>query len=252
MNEETEYWRGVYSKIYSQVDNYHMSDARLIDSIRYTEHWTPGKLLDISCGAGEYIMEMNTRGFDCQGTELAEPLLNENVAYGEIGSLNFEENEFDYVTCWDVLEHLPPGDEVEALAEMKRFARYGVAMSVNNKDSKSLGVQLHINKKPYDEWQKIVRDAFVGWEVEYYGVRVSPILVCQRLIKEEAESGEMCMAGLDITGYRDYANRLIKAQSKLGEANRITALCDEIDRLRGEDEAPEPPPEPDNELISEK
>lgn len=80
----------------------------------------PEKLLDVGCGDGRLIYEMKGDINQCYGIDLSEMAINYAKAF------NFEENcnfdvkrvqdlieQFDVVTCIEVLEHIPD-DEIES------------------------------------------------------------------------------------------------------------------------------------------
>jgi len=112
--------------------------------------------LDVGCGRGEVIDEAQSKGFSVKGVETVPALIDGvRVIEGDACSLPFPVNGFDVVSCFDVLEHLVPGDEVKALQEFARVAERFVLLSADNK------VQpLHINIKPYSEWDKVIKSVF--------------------------------------------------------------------------------------------
>ncbi|MBE7473080.1 MAG: class I SAM-dependent methyltransferase [Anaerolineales bacterium] len=73
-----------------------------------------GRILDIGCGRGQMLYEFKKRGWQTFGTELTES--KAQAAREEFGldvltvpleACGFEDNFFDVVTLWHVLEHLP-------------------------------------------------------------------------------------------------------------------------------------------------
>jgi SAM-dependent methyltransferase len=88
----------------------------------------PGRVLDIGCGDGSFLMALAQRGWEIFGTELSEPIaatarkrLGERVRVGPIDEIGFAEASFDLVTFWHVLEHLAnPG---LVLSEARRLVR---------------------------------------------------------------------------------------------------------------------------------
>lgn len=92
-----------------------------------------GRALEAGCGTGYNALELGRR-FGCRvyGIDL-EPLA---LAYGRqrkfttaarasILALPFPDASFDLVSCFDVLPHLPRGEEGEALREFARVLRPG-------------------------------------------------------------------------------------------------------------------------------
>ncbi|MDR0529330.1 MAG: bifunctional 2-polyprenyl-6-hydroxyphenol methylase/3-demethylubiquinol 3-O-methyltransferase UbiG [Zoogloeaceae bacterium] len=90
------------------------------------------KVLDIGCGGGLLSEGMAARGADVLGIDLAEKLLavarlhllesGQNVTYRQVSAENLAKEQpgaFDYVTCLEMLEHVPePGRIVAAAARL--------------------------------------------------------------------------------------------------------------------------------------
>lgn len=88
-----------------------------------TRHSAPGKLLDVGCGAGSFLIEARKIGYDVYGQEVSpffvahcSNIKNLPVFEGELETLPFEPASFDYVTTFDVIEHHPnPQQLVETM-----------------------------------------------------------------------------------------------------------------------------------------
>ncbi|MCA9734201.1 MAG: class I SAM-dependent methyltransferase [Deferribacteres bacterium] len=80
-----------------------------------------GKLLDLGCGTGEFIMEMQSAGWEVQGVERDEKAAEfgrtENglpILTGTLQDLTKDAGPFNVVTMWHVLEHIySPITEIE-------------------------------------------------------------------------------------------------------------------------------------------
>jgi len=130
----------------------------------------PCTYLDVGCGRGEMLRYASSLGLDAYGTEIVPSLLVPGrVKHAYAHSLPFEDDSFDYVTSFDVMEHLVPGDDKLALEEMRRVARKGVMVSLSNLPSrcKLTGANLHINIRSYSSWNRLICDIFAGWDVEW-------------------------------------------------------------------------------------
>ena len=94
-------------------------------------------LLDVGCGNGiflEHLLEMKGRCFSrlC-GTDRSTVALSHvrtEKVQANIDSLPFANNEFDIVSCLEVLEHLPQIAYTNALDELVRIARRFILVSV--------------------------------------------------------------------------------------------------------------------------
>jgi len=110
------------------------------------------------------LVEAAKLGFEpVVGTEIVKALLSDAVKYAEVHALPFEDKSFDVVTLFDVIEHLIPGDDELACREMARVARRHIILTANNKRSRNkAGDELHINRRPYAEWDVLFRAWFPG------------------------------------------------------------------------------------------
>jgi ubiquinone/menaquinone biosynthesis C-methylase UbiE len=155
--------RAKYKKAYSNR-NYRMSERRRLDACANLKSMrTKGPYLDVSCGQGDMIKQAKLMGFNpVHGTEIVDQLCDGiTVVKGWCHALPFGDKSFDVVTMFDVIEHLIPGDDEAACREMLRVARKHIMISANNMPSvKAIGVDLHINKRPYDEWESLFRKWF--------------------------------------------------------------------------------------------
>src|SRR5689334_21361730 len=73
-----------------------------------------GRLLEVGCGQGEFLIEAQARGYDVAGVEYAAPaaaranaaLSCDVVRVGELHSAGFSGEAFDAVVFCDVIEHV--------------------------------------------------------------------------------------------------------------------------------------------------
>lgn len=97
-------------------------------------------LLDYGCGQGAYVHYFNSKGIKCIGADLFEYPKWEAIS-AELGvvknsifsciydaKLPFNDNEFDIVFSFEVLEHCP--DPEKTLRELKRVAKSSLILSV--------------------------------------------------------------------------------------------------------------------------
>jgi 2-polyprenyl-3-methyl-5-hydroxy-6-metoxy-1,4-benzoquinol methylase len=75
---------------------------------------SPGSLLDVGCGKGDFLEMMRAYGWQVTGTEfsqlydysLLEQKIGNHICKGDITQCNFLPQTFDVVTFWHVFEHL--------------------------------------------------------------------------------------------------------------------------------------------------
>jgi SAM-dependent methyltransferase len=139
---------------------YRMGSSRRGAVHRYITALDPkGSLLDVGTGRGETLAMARGLGFErVMGTEVVPALIDGDlVVRAEVHDLPFADNEFDWVTMFDVMEHLIPGDDELAVRELCRVARHGVVVTIANFPSVKDGEVLHINLRPYREWDELLR-----------------------------------------------------------------------------------------------
>jgi len=114
------------------IDRFHAKITGIVSEL------CPGTLLDAGCGEGfvadallKAMPGARITGFDVleESVKLAQ-LRNPRATFslGDIYNIAHEDNSFDVVYCFEVLEHLQEPDR--ALREMARVARRAVVMSV--------------------------------------------------------------------------------------------------------------------------
>jgi len=154
-----------YIHAYCSAD-YRMGAGRYADA-RADVAALPGRgsLLDVGCGRGEVLALAESLGFaPARGTEVVADLIDGvRVVQGAAHDLPFTDDSFDVACLFDVIEHLLPGDDERACRELGRVATRHVLLTANNLPSwTAAGDDLHINKRPYDEWDALFRAWFDG------------------------------------------------------------------------------------------
>ena len=110
--------------------------------VRFLQAVPNGRLLDVGCGAGEWLVSMHELGwqvegvdFDCQAVEAAR----QSGVPAKCGSLQhqaFLDNSFDAITLNHVIEHVP--DPAETVAECARILKPGGKLVLLTPNSTSL------------------------------------------------------------------------------------------------------------------
>lgn len=153
-----------------QAPNYRMSADRGRGARRgLAEVPWRGGYLDVGCGRGEMLDHAAALGFEpVAGAEMVEALLGRpGVQKAVAWDLPWGDAAFDVVSLFDVIEHLLPGDDEQACRELARVAKHCVLITANNLTSIHKGVELHVNRRPYEEWDGLFRAWFPGATVRW-------------------------------------------------------------------------------------
>lgn len=159
-----------YEKAYA-LPGYHMGDGRKADAIHDLAQLPRGSYLDVGCGRGEMLIEASRLGFaPVNGVEVVHALLGERIIFAEAHRLPFPDQSVDVVSLFDVIEHVPKGDDALICRELARVARRTVLITANNSPSHLPdGTELHINIRPFDEWERCFREWFAPLRVVRIG-----------------------------------------------------------------------------------
>ncbi|MGH2395464.1 MAG: class I SAM-dependent methyltransferase [bacterium] len=103
-----------------------------------------GRLLDVGCGSGRFLVHMRDLGWEVTGVEpdpvavrVAHRSFHLNVASGTLEDAGFPESCVDVVTMNHVIEHVP--DPISSLRECNRVLREGGRLVVVTPNVHSLG-----------------------------------------------------------------------------------------------------------------
>ncbi len=153
-----EQWK--YEKAYSTLATYRMGPMRKEVVHTDIETMEPGKTyLDVGCGRAETVEFGLGRGIDAYGCDFVPELSGPRILQADAESLPYADESFDYVSCYDVLEHLTVGTEQKVLDELFRVCRIELFVTTNNKPSHlPSGEDLHVNKREREAWESDLRD----------------------------------------------------------------------------------------------
>jgi SAM-dependent methyltransferase len=105
---------------------------------------TPGDLLDVGCGHGDFLGMMAKRGwsvmgvdFDAEAVAAARRTHNIDVRVGTVDTMIDMKLKFDVVTATNVIEHVP--DPMEFLSKCRSLLRQGGRMVLRTPNVASLG-----------------------------------------------------------------------------------------------------------------
>ena len=150
------------------------SHAKVL-SERARERWEPESMLDVGCSHGWALGYFDEHGAEAIGIEVSQVAVRRAQRLGRdarvacASSLPFEDDRFDVVLSTDCLEHLREDDAHDAVREMCRVARRGIAIKVNPRLDRDRWWQLlargplHLTLKPVETWLRWFEE--LGWSV---------------------------------------------------------------------------------------
>lgn len=96
---------------------------------QFEKYRKTGKMLDVGCGIGLFLIEAKKRGWEVYGTEFTDraiEICREKGIQMEQGKLDpawYTENSFDVVTSWEVMEHI--NNPLEEVSNIRQILRPG-------------------------------------------------------------------------------------------------------------------------------
>jgi len=105
-----------------------------------------GKLLDIGCGNGEYLLRMKSIGWQCKGVEFNDKAASIcrrhglDIIQGDLVDANLDDASFDFVTAHHLIEHAT--DPHALMKGIARLIRPGGTVLIRTPNSEALGRKL--------------------------------------------------------------------------------------------------------------
>jgi 2-polyprenyl-3-methyl-5-hydroxy-6-metoxy-1,4-benzoquinol methylase len=111
--------------------------------MRYLERVTGGRVLDVGCGSGDWLISMRSFGWEVHGLDFdpkavaAANNLGLHVDCGALEQQNYPPRSFDAITLSHVIEHVP--SPRATIAECFRILRPGGKLVIVTPNERSLG-----------------------------------------------------------------------------------------------------------------
>lgn len=105
-------------------------------------HGSPGRLLDLGSGNGDFLMLAREAGWEAYGVEISEPCLREAErrsgvrVYSSLRLLPEKKEFFDLITMWEFIEHLPSPARV--FGEILPLLRPGGLVALTTPNTRNL------------------------------------------------------------------------------------------------------------------
>ncbi|MEK6697996.1 MAG: class I SAM-dependent methyltransferase [Nitrospirota bacterium] len=140
----------------------------IADSLKWIDNSGKGRILDIGCGSGKFLLQMKRLGWDAVGIDLdlkgarLSKAKGLEVYQGILEEMSFPEKSFDVITLIHVIEHLE--DPLQTLKESRKYLKKGGKLVIVTPNSDSVGAKYFgIN------WR--------GWEVPRHSYVFSPQMI---------------------------------------------------------------------------
>jgi SAM-dependent methyltransferase len=151
--------RSQYQRIYDDFDWY--GDARQdrcpgVRLLPMCRDWLLSPVLDLGCGRGHTVEALREHGFVAEGID--QVAVNPAMRVGDICRPIADVRSFASVTCMDCIEHLTDRELEGLVGNMLQVERQ--AFSIHNGPSADTGEELHVNRKPFREWERIISETF--------------------------------------------------------------------------------------------
>lgn len=132
-------WSHVFDRLYSETQYGQRTLRRASLSVEYVKKRVPlpAKVLEVGCGRGHILHQLRDVGYEVEGTELSEWIINNDLQDLNVHRLPCSElhrlpsDHYDVVISADVLEHLESEDSIHAaLTEFCRLSKKWILISV--------------------------------------------------------------------------------------------------------------------------
>jgi 2-polyprenyl-3-methyl-5-hydroxy-6-metoxy-1,4-benzoquinol methylase len=143
-----EYWQQYADKVKSTALDPVANEARwgpYLDTLEMAR--VNGRLLDVGCATGEFLVAAKARGWETQGVEpspiaaqLAEERTGAVIYTGTLDTAPFPDRWFDVVTLWDVIEHVQ--SPVAYIEQAARLVRHGGMVVLTTPNIRSVAYRL--------------------------------------------------------------------------------------------------------------
>ncbi len=159
----------LYQKIYDDNPWYGDADEGRCPGVRLLpqyQDWLIGPVIDLGCGRGHTVDRLRELGFEANGIDQISK--HPDMLVGDITKPIENLGRFQSAVCVDCIEHLYDEQVQGLFANMKQVQRQ--AFSIHNGESTGTGQELHVNRRPFVQWRKIIERHFViEKEIELHG-----------------------------------------------------------------------------------
>lgn len=149
----------LYQKIYDENPWYGDAEQGRCPGVRLLPHyreWLIEPVMDLGCGRGQTVEHLRSLGMQADGIDQIKK--HPGMRVGDITQPISGLEEFNSVVCVDCIEHLYEPQVLGLFANMRQVKRQ--AFSIHNGPSTGTGQELHVNRKSFSEWSKLIAEHF--------------------------------------------------------------------------------------------
>lgn len=159
------------------VKSYHL----LLDE--FEKYKKTGRILDIGCGRGWFLIEAKKRGWEVYGTEYSDAGMDVcraaglTMFQGKLNPSDFEGKEFDVITSFEVIEHI--NNPIEELNHIHSLLRKGGLFYLTTPNFNSLNrfiLKADYNVIQYPEHLSYYTKSTIGTLGERQGFKTKKLL----------------------------------------------------------------------------
>ena len=153
---------------------------KIDDNINYIKNINPSSIADIGCGHNEFIQECKkVFNIKANGVDFACPSSDIQAC---ATSLPFKNKEYDVITSYDMLEHIPEKELPKVFKEFSRVSERFIFIICTKRSIITINEDiLHICKKPPIWWvEKIVK---FGSEINDINFKKGKLFIYGRWVK---------------------------------------------------------------------
>ena len=163
-----------YTKLYKDRPAYGDFDHSKGISKYILDTLKPKSIVDVGCGGGHFVELCKSHGIIARGVDIASPY--DIIAPAH--NIPLDDNSMEYLTSFDMMEHLIREDVPLVIKEFHRIATKGLVFKIAYTQSKGKGVDgelLHPTVEPQSWWVKRLK-------AEIPSIQITPIaryLICK-------------------------------------------------------------------------
>jgi len=177
--DDKEYW----SKFSGRLEPKHQLQVQ-----QWLEFYVPKKVLEVGCGLGHYMFAFEDHGIDVKGFDIsAEAIekcpynsIKQHLKVGSVTKIPYSEK-FDFVLCYDVMEHIALPDIEPAFEEIKRvsskYVLFGITFINNPNYSQD---PTHKSGKFREWWERVIAEkGFKILKVPLHWMFTDQFILCE-------------------------------------------------------------------------